>query len=91
MDTRKRSESIPPACPRGGPEHGVPQTAVRQGLADFADVYPHLDLKRGTITRVCDVGWKCLTCGQQWGFEVLTDEYLGAQDQAAGGAPDASR
>jgi hypothetical protein len=54
-------------------------TAVRQGKADMADIYPHLDLERGTISGLSDVGFKCHMCGHEWGFELLTDEYLAKQ------------
>jgi hypothetical protein len=85
MNTRARAHADPPPCPQGGPAHGPPETCVRHGKVDYADVYPALRFKRGTVTGIADVGWECRSCGHEWGFEVLTDGYLSAVELLTGG------
>lgn len=81
METRARFESGDPHCPVGGPIHGYPVTVVRHGLADLADIYPHMGFSRGTVSGVTDVAYRCTTCGHEWGWELLTDEFLAANGQ----------
>ena len=66
-----------PPCPGCEADGVLVITAVRQGTIDFALAYPHLGWEAGHLAGVCDVGYRCTSCGREWGFEVLTDEAIG--------------
>jgi len=85
MDKRVATVTEAPPCPRCGPGAGAPQTHIRKGAMDLADMHPGMGFDRGTVSGVYDVGWQCVNCEHEWGFEFLTDEYLDVVHQLTGG------